>query len=692
MIGSLAERLQAARWQSVVGRTAERALVQDALQQSVLSFNILYVYGPGGVGKTTLLQQFAHDAQDIGVPTLYLDLRNVEPAPQPFIAALQRALATDDDPAAYLAQQQGKVLLLFDTFELFAPLELWLRTIWLQGLPAQTLCVFAGREPLSSAWRDDPGWQTLIRSVPLRNLNPEDSREYLSRRTVPEDQLPAVLRFTRGHPLALSLVADSFAQRGSFRFEGEDTLDVVKTLIDRFVEYVPSSAHRAALELCALVRLTSESLLAAALPDADAHALFNWLRGLSLIDAHRDGLFPHDLARDALATDLRWRNPDWYVELHKRARNFYLGRLGNISTREQQQTLIDFVYLHRDNPLIQPFFDWQMMSAYSMSPMQADEYPAIKDMILRHEGETSATIAKYWLSRKPQGVLVCRDPHGAVAGFMMMLPLHEIAEEGVPFDPAVASCWRYIQTHAPLRQGEIATLFRFWMADETYQDISPVQSLVLVNVVRHYLSTPGLAFTFVPMADPDFYAPGFAYANIPRLPGADFVVGGRRYGVFGSDWRALPPLAWLTVLAEREVGREPPPLTDGSNAPLEVLAYEDFIEATRQALRDVSRLDLLRLNPLLRSRMITARAGINAADSDRAGALASLLREVSATLKDSNKTNKAYRALHHTYFQPAETQEAAAELLDMPFSTYRRHLKADVDYIAETLWGMEVGG
>jgi RecA/RadA recombinase len=683
MIGSLAERLQAARWGSVVGRSAERALVRDALMQDILPFNILYVYGPGGVGKTTLLQQLLRDAQDAGVQTAYLDLRNVDPTPQTFVAALQRALGADD-PAAHLAALGGRVLLLFDTFELFAPLEFWLRTVWLEGLPAQTLCVFAGR--------DDPGWQSLIRSLPLRNLSPDESREYLNRRTVPSDQLPAVLRFTRGHPLALSLVADSFAQRGGFRFEGEDTLDVIKTLIDRFVEHVPSPAHRAALELCALVRLTSESLLAAALPETDAHALFDWLRGLSLIEAHRDGLFPHDLARDALATDLRWRNSDWYVELHKRARGFYLGRLGNISTREQQGTLIDFVYLHRDNPLIQPFFDWQMMSAYSMSPMQPEDYAAIKDMTLRHEGETSATIANYWLSRKPQGVLVCRDPHGAVAGFMMMLPLHEIADEGSAFDPAVASCWRYVQTHAPLRQGEIATLFRFWMADDTYQDISPVQSLVLVNVVRHYLSTAGLAFTFVSMADPDFYAPGFAYANIPRLPGADFVVGGRRYGVFGSDWRALPPLAWLTLLAEREVGREPPPLTHVSGASLEVLAYEDFIEATRQGLRDMTRPDLLRLNPLLRSRMITARVGIHATDSERAAALAALLREGGDALRESNKTNKSYRALYHTYYQPAETQEAAAELLDMPFSTYRRHLKAGVDYVVETLWMLEVGG
>jgi len=53
---------------------------------------------------------------------------------------------------------------------------------------------------------------------------------------------------------------------------------------------------------------------------------------------------------------------------------------------------------------------------------------------------------------------------------------------------------------------------------------------------------------------------------------------------------------------------------------------------------------------------------------------------------------KFYRAVYHTYIQPAPTQEAAAELLDVPFSSYRRHLKTGVDQITEMLWHREVGG
>ena len=39
------------------------------------------------------------------------------------------------------------------------------------------------------------------------------------------------------------------------------------------------------------------------------------------------GLMPHDLDRDAIATELRWRNPDRYSVLHHKARGYHSDRL-----------------------------------------------------------------------------------------------------------------------------------------------------------------------------------------------------------------------------------------------------------------------------------------------------------------------------------------------------------------------------
>ncbi len=71
----------------------------------------------------------------------------------------------------------------------------------------------------------------------------------------------------------------------------------------------------------------------------DVREWFQWLRDLSFIESGRLGLFPHDLAREVLIADLRWRNPDWYAKLHERARAYYTARLEQTQGHQQQHIL-----------------------------------------------------------------------------------------------------------------------------------------------------------------------------------------------------------------------------------------------------------------------------------------------------------------------------------------------------------------
>ena len=57
----LADRLAAASRQRFVGRQAELALFRSALLASEPLFGLLHLYGPGGIGKTALLAEYAHD-------------------------------------------------------------------------------------------------------------------------------------------------------------------------------------------------------------------------------------------------------------------------------------------------------------------------------------------------------------------------------------------------------------------------------------------------------------------------------------------------------------------------------------------------------------------------------------------------------------------------------------------------------
>lgn len=701
MSSRIADRLSNARRRHFMDRSEERGLFRTALRAADLPFLVLFIYGPGGVGKTALLREFTAIAAEEGATVYYQDARNSEPSPDAFVHTLRLTLGLgpDEVPATALANRPGRHVLMLDTYELLTPLDGWLREIFLPQLPETVLVVLAGRNQPSPGWRADPGWQALLRVLSLRNLSSDESQQYLTLRGVPPEQCRAVLHFTHGHPLALSLAAETFAQRADVAFRPDTAPDMIKTLVEQFVQKVPGPAHRAALEACAQVSVLSEALLGEMLRLPDAHELFDWLRGLSFIESGALGLFPHDLAREALVADLRWRHPDWYKELHRRARDFYIKRLGTGRHDEQQRLLYDLIFLHRDNPAVEPFFTWAESGNMVADALREEDKPTLLAMVMRHEGEGAATLAAYWLAHQPAGFLVFRDARQKPAGFMNLIALEQIPAEQRHIDPAVAAAWSHLQRHAPLRAGERATLFRFWMADDSYQAVSPVQSLTFIQAVNHYLTTPGLAFTIFPTAEPDFWAPVLTYADLARLVEADFVVEGRRYGSYGHDWRVTPPVAWLALLGEREVeaGAQAAERAATRRAAEQVivLSQPDFAAAVRDALHDYVRPYQLRSNPLVRSRLVLERVGDAAAGGDgsatRAVALQALVREAVEGLQVSPRGTKLYRALYHTYVQPAPTQERAAELLDVPFSSYRRHLTTGIAEVIALLWSREVG-
>src|ERR1041385_5168081 len=611
MSPSLADRLMEARHNRFVGREGELSVFESALRADVLPFYILHISGPGGGGKTTLLQEFALLSERYGARSIYLDARHIDLSPDAFTKALSMSLGHDNGTSIpeLLDASSQRTVLLIDTYEVLTPLDDWLRTNFLPQLPDTVLTVLAGRNSPSPAWQGDTGWQDLVHVISLRNLSQDEGRAFLNKRGLPADHQQGILEFTHGHPLALSLVVEVFSQRGHVGLHPEESPDVVKTLMERFVQEVPGPAHRTALEACALVRVTTEALLGEMLamptsgPASEGdHSLFEWLRELSFIESSPEGIFPHDLARETLATDLRWRNPDWYVELHHRARRYYTDRLNQTSGLAQQRLMLDTVFLHRDNAVIRSFFDWQTTGSMIPYTLEARDIPALEKMVATYEGEESAQLARQWFRQYPQHVTVWRDTEDAPLGFFLSLPLHEMDEGDAQLEPAVKSTQRYLEKYAPLRKDEVATLFRFWMARDTYQGISPIQSLIFIQVAKHYLTTHGLVFTFFPCAAPAFWAAILSYAELTRYPDADFEVGGKRYGIYGHDWRVMTPAVWIARLAEKEVGGIGQIAAPPTAEPVIFLSRDDFSSAIKQALQDYARPNALAGNPLLRSR------------------------------------------------------------------------------------------
>jgi hypothetical protein len=687
--GTLGDLLASHRQRRFVGRESEVELFRVALDSPEPVFRVLHVYGPPGIGKTSLLDVCARLAADAGASVVRLDGRDLDPSPPALLRSLGRVLEVPQGDGAITGPfDDGRVVVLLDSYERLKPLDDWVRTRLLPRLPDTALAVIAGREGPGPAWRADPAWRELLRVVSLRNLSPEDSRRYLNACGVDPDRHDQLVQQAHGHPLGLSLLADVVVRGG---LAAADTLtpDLVGTLLRRFVEIVPSEPHRRALEVCAVARVTTEALLRAVLGLDDAHELFTWLRGLSFVEPGTAGVFPHDLVRDALEADLRWRDPDGYRLVFRGIRGYISTCLRSSGGHEQQRAIFDAKYMFRRLPGVVSPVDWAAWGDQYPESAGPGDREAILGLVLAWEGEAAAAIAARWWEHQPEGFFVVRSQDRVIGGFLALLDLARASAEDISADPGARAAWEYARRHAPPRAVESVTQSRFIIDREVYQGPSPTLNAAPMLTMQRYLSTPNLAWDFLTLAEPEMWDEYFAAADMPRAEGADFWVGARRYGLFAHDFRRVPVDALLELVTERALAQDVTPTAPTVEPALLVLSQPEFDDSVRQALRDLRRPDLLARNPLLRTRLARDHSG---AQAPGAATLEALVGEALGTLREHPRDDKLWRAVERTYVRPAATQERAAAALGLPFSTYRRHLTQGVEQIVAWMWDQEIYG
>jgi hypothetical protein len=693
MTGGAAQRtvtdlLAARRRARFVGRRSERELFRTAVHTDDIGWSVLFIHGPGGVGKSALLDILADDAVAAGATVVRVDGRDLaaDRERQPTAPAPPDKGADDRGVVgAARAAAAPRVVLLVDTYDVLDPADDRIRRL-VASVPATSLTVIAGRTPPPASWRSDPAWRDLVRVVSLRNLPPDDSRLLLRTTDVDPALHERLLAVSHGHPLALTLLADVIAHGGA---PADDPLtpDLVATLVRQFIDVVPSDVHRLALEASALARVTTEFLLRDALEIADAHAVFTWLRGLSFMESGADGVAPHDLARDVLDRDLRWRDPQTYNDVFHRVRGHIHRRLRSARGAEQRQALFDEKFVFRNLRSILSPVDWDAWGRHHPQPARPDDAAAVVALVRTAEGDASAEIAARWFDRQPRAFHVTRGDDGAVTGVLALLDLTAAAAADVAADPGASAAWQHAHDQAPPRPGEQITQTRFVIDAEAYQGPSPTLNATPILTMQRYLQTPHLAWDFLTLFEPEAWDDYFALVGLPRAQDADFTIGGRRYGLFCHDFRRVPVNAWLEAMTERALTQDPTPPEVHEAQPL-VLSHEEFTGAVRRALRDLQRPDLLARNPLVRTRLVRDHAG----DDADASALSALVHAAIDSLRAHPRDDKLLRAVTQTYVRPSATQEAAASMLGLPFSTYRRHLTGGFDRVVAWLWDREVYG
>ncbi|MGY1808095.1 AAA family ATPase [Blastococcus sp. SYSU D00669] len=668
----LGEVLDAAGRRTFVGRRAELARFTDALSGRAPQ-RIFLVHGEGGIGKSTLLDEFRVRALAAGRPAVLVDGREVDPSPEGVRAALARALRSGPPR---LEELPGLALFV-DHYEQLTPADRWIRRELLPDLPGDGLAVLAGRDSPDPDWRRLPGWRELGAVLRLDCLTERESAEFLTRCGVPAERHGGLVSLSRGHPLALAMLADAVAE-GPLPGELAAAPDLVSALLEVVVSQVPAEAHAVGLATCTVAWSTTEDLLAETVGER-APEVWDWLARQPFVSCGPRGLVLHDLARDVLTAELERRSPERQRRLHRIVHDRVVGEIRSAAGADRQHAAEQLLYLHRHSPLTSTF--WQLRSSGSTAVVPAGpaDRAAVLAMVQRFLGPAHADLAREWLGEAPEALQVVRH-EGAVAAFVLglLLPTGSPLEQR---DPVVRAALAHVDRTSPLRPGEQVHLTRFMGGAQEFERDPYAVLVSSVAALTTWLGRP-LAWSFTGTTDPEFWGPFFEY--LAFLPVGEVTVGGRRHVLYGNDWRRLPPDAWMDLMNDRErTGvTGPPPDSLLRPAPL---GREAFGAAVRSALRDLHRDDRLAANPLMGSRVARGPTGPDPA------ALRSSVRRAVAVLAQQPRGGGRCRVLDRTFLRPAGTQEAAAEVLGLPFSTYRRHLAAALDDLVALLWAVEIG-
>ena len=653
---TLSAVLDDARRRGFVGRAPELRSFAAALTGAG-PVRVLFVHGPGGIGKSTLLDELRRRAVDGGRPALLLHGRDVGGSIEDVAAAI-----------AGLPAGPGPVLLV-DGYELLSRLDRWFREHLLPSLPADSVVVLAGREPPGAAWSADPGWRQLLRSHDLGAMPPAESVELLCRLGVPADLCDRLATLGRGHPLTLTLLAEASAG-GTVPSRLDELPQLVAELWRVLVREVPDADHRTGLATCAHAYRTTEDLLVATV-GARAPEVWAWLRARPFVGHSGDGLHLHDLVRDVFDAEFAQRNPDAYVALHRTMRQHTVSRLLDPASLSRHRDATELMLLHRRSPLTVEVGQLRDSGVLAVVPAGPADRADVLAIIERAEGPAAAEICGRWIDTQPAGLYVARSETGVEAFSLHVYVSPE--DNPVPEDPVVRAVLDSIERRSPLRPGERVGIGRGLGNRGNYQRDALAVLAGSVSSIVEWLSRP-VAWSVITPLHEDFWRPFFEYLGFGVLARVRFGAGD--VTAYGWDRRRLPLDAFLELTGRRELTGEtgPPPAELLRPAPLRRDAFD---EAVRAALRELNRPDRLAAGPL---------AGTGLGPDLRGALLAGIAR-----LADEPKGDLLRRVLERTYLRGAPSQEAAAEVLGLPFSTYRRYLARATGRLVDLLWAVEVG-
>ncbi|HEX2894250.1 MAG TPA: ATP-binding protein [Marmoricola sp.] len=387
------------------GRDAELAAIADLLDSRSPS-RILFVHGPGGIGKSSLLRAAGRLAEERGFVIARLDGRTLPAEPERVVSQM--------------AAVGGECLcLLIDEVDHLGPGLLTLREQLVDQLPGSARLLLAGRRAPSVSWRED-GFDAVFVSMLLGPLPDDDAERLLRSRGVDEEHVPGILRWAQGSPLALSVAGSSLAGPPVRSGRG----DLERRLIEWLAGHEILEVPREILEVAALARTVDARVLAAALPSRATRSGMRQLAALPVTERVGDLIAVHAVLAAAIRDRLAADEPRRAAELVRRIAE-------HLATRARLGEMDALIRLSRlvETPALREAIGNEPSETYYADIARSGELVRFGSANGFDGGEDWGEILA-WFERWPEQTVLIRHVEGPPVMFSSFVPVALLSPEG----------------------------------------------------------------------------------------------------------------------------------------------------------------------------------------------------------------------------------------------------------------------
>jgi len=642
---TLAERLADRDRERFVGREAELDLLERCLTEDQPAA-VVFVHGPGGIGKSTLLREFERRAAAAGWDTFSVEGRELSPASD----ALESTVRA--------ARSSSRPLILIDTYERMTGLDGYLRSTLLPSLPGSAVIVIASRAAPDPAWLTGI-WEGVATELQLQTLSDREALRLLEAHGLGDDRSRAIAEWAQGYPLALALAAaDAAAGDEDFSpVPGAEPPEVIRLLVRRLAEPELRGVRLSALAVAAIARVTTVELLRAVIPDSDPEAAYERLSSLTFTELVGDGLALHELVRKALRADFRRRDPDRERELRRRIVDYLYER-----ARDADPLLmIDMAHLI-DNATIKWGFGWEGSVDYRIDDVRPGDAELIAELGVVNGFADWWQLTRPFFERAPERVAIARDRTDRLCGYMVCMSV-QTAPEFAWEDPIVGPWLEHARADSRLGDSVL------WhdSVDLARDPGARVQAMLgMAGILRSGVVNP--RFAYLPINPEVPGALEFSRAlGGQHLAELDLHAGDLRIECHRVDCGPGGLFAAQRRVVYSELGLPIPPLEEESQNGIDP-------EAVRVALRNFQVPRELARSPLANG----------TGPDERAESVRGLLRDAAEhAFGESENERLLKRVLVHGYIQPSASHEQAALDLSLSRAAYFRRLRAASERVAE---------